>query len=1003
MSLPRATLRLQFHAGFTFDAAHARLDQWAELGISHVYASPICAAVPGSMHGYDQTDPTQINPELGGEAGLRRLCAGLRARGMGLVIDIVPNHMATGAHNPWWQDVLRFGVHSRHAHWFDIDWRAADPSLRGRLLLPVLGKQLGEVVADGELELVLDEARGEISIGYFDNRFPLGLASYGPVLRGVAAPPHLGARLAALADGFDAEADLADADPDDGDVVPAAIAAGFDRARRALLAALGDADVCAVLRAGLAAYGGPAGWPQRAAAWIDLLDAQPYRLAWWRAAPDEINWRRFFDVNSLVALSADRPEVFDAVHALPLRLVREGLVDGLRIDHIDGLTDPAGYCARLRAALDAAERARDVDVGAARAGGRTWLVVEKILAPGEPMPDWPVDGTSGYDFMAEVAGLLHAPEGESALTALWQEMSGRSRDFAVEKRCARAEILDLSFSAQFGGAVAALHRHARASAATRDWSAHAIARVLRALLLHFPVYRIYARIDGASDQDCAVLAQAVAAARAELRPAEHALLEVVAGWLAGGTAPERGRGNATAAGADSANPVLRPDGLRHAPGPHGGIGGRSANDDGSAGNHADAALAEALRRVQQLSAPLAAKAVEDTALYRYGRLLSRNDVGFEPEEFALSPAGFHACMQARAAHWPHAMLSTATHDHKRGEDVRARLAVLSEVPGAWAQAVGRWREMNRLSGARRDADAPSGGDEAMLYQTLVGAWSPGLESSDAAGLRAFAERVIGWQEKALREAKLRTEWIAPDPAYEAACRDFVLALLDPAQSATFLASVVDFVADIAPAGVVNSLVQLALRCTAPGVPDLYQGCDGWDFSLVDPDNRRPVDWDARAAMLDAAAPAHWPDAAIKQRLLRDLLALRARCADVFADGGYTPVEIDGPAAEQVLAFVRGTPARAVLVAVALRPMRSAPADASRLTLPARFAGLRWRGALSRVVATLIGAAPEMAGAATAPDAAMPAIDARDEGGSDLPTLDRLFGELPVAVFESVAQ
>ncbi|WP_028310528.1 MULTISPECIES: malto-oligosyltrehalose synthase [Derxia] len=1106
MSLPRATLRLQFHASFTFDDAHARLDDWAALGISHLYASPVCAAVPGSPHGYDQTDPTRINPELGGEDGLRRLCAGLAARGMGLVLDIVPNHMATGEHNAWWMDVLRFGEASRHAHWFDIDWQSPDPLLRGRLLLPVLGRQVGAVVAAGELALKLDAATGELFVGYFDNRFPVGFGSYGALLRSVPGAPHLTTRLAALADAFDDAADLADDDaplgiahaqhelaleraedaglPSQGadaflpargagtrgmaaasgaaprtaargldpawadDPLPARVAAAFDAARRALADALVDEELRATVERGLAAWGGPDGSPQKRAAWMDLLDAQPWRLAWWRTAADEINWRRFFDVNTLVALSMERPEVFDAVHALPLRLVREGLIDGLRIDHIDGLTDPAAYCKRLRAALDAAEQARDeartqavearAELGMAQADaahpasgvaalassdvrvaerpggrgqGRTWLVVEKILAPGEPMPDWPVDGTSGYDFMSEVAALLHAPEGEAPLTRLWRDIAGRP-EFAEEKRGARAEILDLSFAAQFAGTVGALHRHARGRDESRDWSAHAITRALRALLLHFPVYRVYSRVGEASRQDRAVLAQAAAAARAELRPSEHAMLETLAGWLAGDDA-------GAAAPADGDPPPRRED--RTAPAARTATGLTSATrasraawapDDERlpsthrAGEHADARapLAEALRRFQQLSAPLAAKAIEDTALYRFGRLLSRNDVGFEPEEFALGPDDFHHAMQARAERWPHAMLTTATHDHKRGEDVRARLAMLSEVPNDWKTAVGRWRGMNRhlkggfatnggnrpadstatgLVPASQAADAPSAGDEYMLYQTLVGAWPPGLAADDRVGLQAFAERVVRWQEKALREAKLRTGWIAPVPAYEDACRDFALALLDPDISAAFLADLTAFITSVVPGGVINSLVQLTLRCTCPGVPDLYQGADGWDFSLVDPDNRRPVDWDARAAMLGAAGLAHWPDPSIKQRLLRDLLALRAKLPDVFAEGGYVPVQIDGPAATQALAFIRGVPGRAVLVAVALRPSRAVPPNSSWLRLTSAFAGMRWRRALPGAMATVQGAAPR--------EVAM--------SGSALPAIDRLLCELPVAVLE----
>lgn len=730
---PRATLRLQFHRGFTFADARALVPYFARLGVSHLYASPIATARPGSQHGYDVIDATRVNPELGGEAGLAALASALAAAGMGMILDIVPNHMAADAANEWWADVLARGRASRFARFFDIDWEADD-----KVLLPILGRPLDEVLAAGELR------RDGDAFVYFSHRLP-----------------------------------------------------AIDGA----------------------------------------LEDQHWRLAWWCSAGDRINWRRFFDINELVCLRMEEPEAFEAVHALPLRLHAEGIVDGLRIDHVDGLGDPAAYCRALRARLKPG----------------AWLVVEKILLGGESLPaDWGCDGTTGYDFMDEVNALQHDAAGERVLAEAWSALSGRPADFAAEEEPARREILARSFGAQLDACAAAFEGGELARPTLR--------RVLGELLAHFPVYRTYGRDGALSAADRAVLGRAAAGARRTCLATDRWAIDPM---LCRFSEPDR----------------------------------RSA-----------------VTRFQQLSAPIAAKAVEDTGFYRYGRLLSRNDVGFDAGTFALDADAFHRRMQRRRTDWPRALLATATHDHKRGEDVRARLAVLSGMAMEWAAV-----QRGLVDDSRplcRDG-APSAGDVALLLQTIVGGWPFDLDAGDAAGRQAFAERLVAWQQKALREAKLASDWAAVDEAYEAAAHDFTMALVADAALPDVLARIASLVQRIAPAGALAGLAQALLRMTVPGVPDLYQGTEFWDLSLVDPDNRRPVDWARRVAgpwvepLVELAG--HWRDGRVKQALIARALGVRQRLAPLFEDGDYRPVRLEGPLADAMIAFVRRRPEAWALV------------------------------------------------------------------------------------------
>jgi (1->4)-alpha-D-glucan 1-alpha-D-glucosylmutase len=601
----------------------------------------------------------------------------------------------------------------------------------------------------------------------------------------------------------------------------------------------------------------------RPAALHALLARQHYRLAPWQTAPEAINWRRFFDVIELAALRIEDERVFEAVHAKLFQLYAEGLIDGLRIDHVDGLTDPRAYCRRLRARLDALAAQRPADAPT----GPTYLVVEKILAAAEQLPvDWGVDGTTGYDFMNEGSALQHDANGEAPLTTLWAAISGRSGNFEIEEREARRELLHTSFERPLRAVAAAFHRLALFAA--HEMREDILQAALGLVLEHLRAYRTYATGDCAEPPAGAQFETALEAARNDLREDPEGAFDFIAMTMRGGLA-EFG-----------------------------------------------AIAQQAVRQFNQLAAPVAAKAVEDTAFFRYGRLISRNDVGFDPRTFAVPTAAFEEIARRRRDTFPHALLATATHDHKRGEDVRARLAVLSEKPGEWEAEARRWFALNaRLHGPEIDP-----GDEYQLYQTLIGTWPVDFAPSSD-DLADYVKRILLWREKSLREAKLRTSWTAPDARFEEANAAFVRALLDPAQSSDFLDHLTSFVSRIAPAGALNGLAQCVLKCTLPGIPDFYQGTEFWDSSLTDPDNRRDVDFAARIGALALAAKpaallAQWKDGRVKQALIARLLSLRASEPACFAEGQYLPLTVQGPRAGNVVAFMRHHGATAILAAVA---------------------------------------------------------------------------------------
>ncbi|WP_256822102.1 MULTISPECIES: malto-oligosyltrehalose synthase [unclassified Pseudomonas] len=848
----RASQRLQFHKGFTLDDAVALVPYFARLGISHLYASPLLSARAGSMHGYDVVDPTTVNPELGGEAALRRLVAALRQHDMGLILDIVSNHMAVGgADNPWWLDLLEWGRLSPYCEFFDIQWHSPDPLLKGQLLMPFLASDYGEALQTGTLTLHFDAAHGSFSVEHYEHRFPICPQDYATILGADELLKPLADRFSTLAYQSDAYAEAA--------WLKQALAerATDNAVRQAIEQRLGTFD---------------ARQPEGFQRLHGLLEQQAYRLASWRTAADDINWRRFFDVNDLGGLRVERSAVFEATHGKIFELISQGLVDGLRIDHIDGLADPRGYCRKLRRRVDTLSPERHLPI-----------FVEKILGEGETLrEDWQVDGTTGYEFMNQLSLLQHRPQGFATLAELWTRHSERPSAFIEEAWLARRQILNGSLAGDFESVAQALLQVARDDVMSRDLTLGAIRRALQELIVHFPVYRTYISACGRSERDDTFFLQALAGARSTLSEGDWPVLDNLEKWLGG--QPWRNR------------PLGRERKL----------------------------LKHACVRFQQLTSPAAAKAVEDTAFYRSAVLLSRNDVGFSTEQFSAPLADFHAANQQRLQAFPDNLLATATHDHKRGEDSRARLAVLSECAGWYAEQVTHWRRL--AAPLRNDASSPSAGDELILYQVLLGSWPLDLHLDDRPALEAYQQRLWQWQQKALREAKLQSSWSAPNEAYEQGVETFLTRLLLSDAGRALRTAIGAAAQAIAPAGALNGLAQSLLRVTVPGVPDLYQGNEFWDFSLVDPDNRRPVDFNARQHALDTPPDIgkllfNWRDGRIKQALIAQVLALRKAHPKLFHRGSYTPLDVVGRHAEHVVAFCREYQGKRALVVVPRWPYR----------------------------------------------------------------------------------
>jgi (1->4)-alpha-D-glucan 1-alpha-D-glucosylmutase len=886
-SIPRATYRLQLHKDFDFAAAQAILPYLQALGVSHVYCSPITRARPGSMHGYDVADPREINPELGGREAFERFALAARGLGLQLLLDIVPNHMGViGSDNPWWSDVLEHGQASIYASFFDIDWQPMDPAMAGKVLLPLLGAPYGEVLEQGALQLALDEAAGRFVLHYFDHRVATDPGSWGAVLRlaaDQAADADTAEALTALAERAEAMAPREDT----GNAGARSRAAAAARLRQLLLECLAQSRESA--RAVDAALAQLNAAPGRDALHA-FLEAQPWRLGFWRVAADEINYRRFFDINELAALRVEGEEVFEATHALALDLTAAGIVDGLRIDHPDGLRDPAQYFARLQDGHARRQAQLRPETPAPADDLPLYVVAEKITAAHADLPDdWRLHGTTGYRFGALLNSLFSDRSQAARMERVWRGFTGTQgscEDMAFDAKLAVAYG---ALGAELNLLATRLKRIAGANRRTRDYGFTTLRTAVAETAAGMPVYRTYV-VDSASEEDRRFVDWAIAQARRRTAIADTSVFDFLRACLLG----EPAEGSA----ADALLPVRR-----------------------------------FAWRFQQFCAPLAAKGVEDCVFYRYLQLVSLNEVGGDPTAQGLTLAAFHGASSDRMARWPHTMLATSTHDNKRSEDVRNRIAVLSERPALWRLGLMRWHQLTRsLRRELASGTAPSRDDELLLYQVLLGVLPDG--EIDAQGLAALRERIGQYMAKAAREAKLRTSWVRPDEAYEQALQAFIDGLLGRLAPNPALADLRALAKQLAWFGALNSLSMVVIKFTSPGVPDIYQGNEMQDLSLVDPDNRRPVDYAQRRgtlaaheALLLAAEPDRLAglarmsgtpaDGRLKLWATWRLLALRREDPALLQHGAYIPLRGTGRAREHVVAYARRTP-EGLLVVLAAR-------------------------------------------------------------------------------------
>ena len=885
--IPRVTYRVQLNAGFTFRDATAIVPYLAALGISHVYCSPYFRARSGSAHGYDVVDHNSFNPEIGDENDFEQFVAALRAHGMGHIVDLVPNHVGIlGTDNAWWMDLLENGESSVYAGFFDIDWAPANPDRAHKILVPVLADPYATALERGELELRFERDTGAFAVFYGPHRMPLDPRTYPRILDRVAALvssselENIRRSLAAL--------------PDRRAPAPEQVAERsrekeVHKRRLAQLAA-NDSAVAQALDTAVRSFTGTAAEPASFDALHELLELQAFHLAYWRVAAEDINYRRFFDVNDLAALRVDNEAVFEATHRLVLRLIGAGKIDGLRIDHVDGLYDPAGYLRRLQQRIgevsgDAWPRSR-------------YLVVEKISLSFEHLPDdWPAHGETGYHFANVITRMLIDAATRTRMDRVYRALSGESlewRDVAYE--CQQL-VLRRSLASELNVATNQLARIARSDRSTRDFTFNNIRQALAEVIACFPVYRTYVA-DAVADTDRRYIEWAIAAARRRRAASEAPVFDFVRAALL------------------LQLPVASDAQLR--------------------------AHRAFVMKFQQITAPITAKGIEDTALYRYNRLLALNEVGGEPGNYAGGGVrAFHADAEYRMRHWPHEMLATSTHDTKRSEDVRARLAVLSEMTTPWRDAVRRWMRINRTRTREVDgAAAPSSNDEYHLYQTLLGSWP--LAEPDAAASAEYRARIEAYMIKAVREAKVHTSWTETGAAYEDALLQFVRSALEPRDNNLFLADFLAFWRPVARFGMLNSLSQTLCKLTAPGVPDIYQGNELWDFSLVDPDNRRPVDYQRRGLLLaqlehDAGelavedVVAHLEDGRCKLLLLWRALQLRRAQPQLFSHGDYRRLPVRGSRAHHLCAFARRCARRSVIV-IAPRLYRRLLDDPARLPL-----------------------------------------------------------------------
>ena len=818
--IPLSTYRLQLHAGFTFEDAAGIADYLKALGVSHAYCSPYLQAVPGSLHGYDVVDPERPNEELGGEAGLARFTQRLKETGLGQILDIVPNHMALGVGNRYWWDVLENGQSSRFADWFDIDWRSSEVKLQNKVLIPILGDQYGKVLTAGEI--TLQQEGDAFQVRYMDHRLPLAPRSISSILwRAAQYTPN--DMLTFIAESFsrlpsrdETDHELAESRHRDKAVIYALLKRLNEEQHsvcEAITHALDDVnhDVDAMDR---------------------ILNQQNYRLAYWRTADQELGYRRFFDVTTLIGVRTEREHVFKATHCRILEWLANGTLDGVRVDHPDGLRDPQQYFERLRAHAPEA-----------------WIVAEKILEPGEALRTaWPVDGTTGYDFANVCNALLMNPEGLQRLSHIYGEFTDEPVDFAVVARDKKLAVQQEALGSDINRLTSLFVEICESNRDRRDYTRAEIRRALREVATCFPVYRTYVVADGDRilDEDRAYIDRAVCEAKGRREDVDPGLFDFIAEVLS-----------------------LRSRGSQES---------------------------EFVMRFQQFTSPVMAKGVEDTAFYCFNRMIGLNEVGGDPGLNGMSIEEFHTyCSKMQDTH-PRTMTTLSTHDTKRADDVRARLAALTEIPTQWRAFLRRW---SRRNSSLRTGVFPDRNTEIFLYQTMIGAWP------------ISQNRLIAYMEKATREAKQHTSWTQQNKDFEDALRTFIAGVLG---SEEFIAALDEIVASVREAGWSNSLAQTLIKCTAPGIPDLYQGSELWDLSLVDPDNRRPVDYEQRREMLAALQGGMGIDEVMQRRetgmpklwLIHTSLDLRRNHPQWFDEtAAYLPIHTEGAKSDHLIAFIRG--------------------------------------------------------------------------------------------------
>jgi (1->4)-alpha-D-glucan 1-alpha-D-glucosylmutase len=895
--IPSSTYRLQFNRHFTFAQARALVPYLHALGISDCYASPYFQAGAESLHGYDITDHNKLNAAIGSREEYDAWIAELHARQMGQVLDFVPNHMGIGeAGNLWWADVLENGPSSAYAPYFDIDWHPLKSDLRDKVLIPILGDQYGRVLERGELKVHYDN--GRFFLRYFEHEFPIAPGTYRHVLQialdelEAHKDEDFYAELQSIVTALEYLPRRTERDPER--IAERAREKEIIKRRLDRRCEEAPAVQQAIDRA-LVIINGTVGEPRSFDALDALLNDQAYRLAFWRVAAEEINYRRFFDINNLAAIRMELPEVFEEAHRLVLELAASGAVTGLRIDHPDGLYLPDEYFEKLqRRAAEALGREMPDD------GRAIYLLVEKILSGNEQLrSDWPVHGTTGYDFMNDMIGVLVDTSAERTMTSTFRKFIGHSLHFGHLVYAKKRLVMRLSLANDINALGAMFDRISEKNRWYRDYTLDALTLAVRETIACFPVYRTYLAPERPiSEADRAVIERAVAAAKRRNPALEESVFNFLRDIL-----------------------LFRfPENL----------------DEEAQAEHIHFVL-----KFQQTTGPIMAKGLEDTAFYIYNRLAALNEVGGEPERFGLSVEGFHRRNLERQARWPETLLATSTHDTKRSEDVRARMAVISELPEIWRKSLGRWRTLNRRWKRRMDeSEAPDSNEEYLLYQTLLGTWplEPYRELREEA--RAdYVRRIQAYMAKALKEAKLNTSWVQPNEPWDAAVAEFVARVLDPSPKNRFLESFLPVAEEVARAGAINSLSQTLLKLTAPGVPDIYQGNEIWDFSLVDPDNRRPVDYAKRKEMLESLGEAtpedllgNWRDGRIKLFLTQRLLVLRRQNPELFREGTYRPLGLTGEFADCCIAFAREWEGKSIVVV--------APRLSSRIGFPP--IGEAWR-------------------------------------------------------------